>query len=316
MLDLQPYPDFDAAARAVLHLLHQRLGFDLWMVTRTEGNDWVLLQVEDHGYGVKDGTVLRWADSFCSQMVLGRGPRVAPRSAEVPAYASAAVGRQVAIGAYVGVPLTRKDGSLFGTLCGIHPTPQEPALTAELPLVETFARLLGTLLESEERGAEQARRAERATAEALTDALTGVYNRRGWDQLLAAEECRCRRLGNPASVLSIDLDGLKRLNDAEGHAKGDELIRQAGRAIRGAVRGHDVVARLGGDEFAVLGIECDAAAAVVLRDRVCGHLSAAQVEASVGVATRDPGQGLVEAVCRADEAMYAEKRGRRGFRCA
>ena len=74
---LGPYTDFESASRAVLAFLHDRLGFDLWMVTRTEGDDWIVLQSEDHGYGVKDGTVFRWADSFFSQMVLGRGPCIA-----------------------------------------------------------------------------------------------------------------------------------------------------------------------------------------------------------------------------------------------
>ena len=76
--DLDPFTDFETATRAALSLLHQRLGFDLWMMTRTDGNDWIVLQVEDHGYKVSEGSVFRWADSFCSQMVIGRGPRIAP----------------------------------------------------------------------------------------------------------------------------------------------------------------------------------------------------------------------------------------------
>src|SRR5262245_11920788 len=105
------FPDFAAAAQGVLRLLHNRLGFDLWRVSRTEGEDWIVLRAEDHGYGVEDGTVFRWADSFCARMVEGQGPRIAPRSESVPAYAAAPIGRQVKIGAYVGVPLSRADGS-------------------------------------------------------------------------------------------------------------------------------------------------------------------------------------------------------------
>ena len=72
------FNDFEAAGQRVLAFLHQRFGFGLWMVTRTEGEDWIVLQSEDHGYGVKPGTVFRWADSFCSEMVKGNGPRIAP----------------------------------------------------------------------------------------------------------------------------------------------------------------------------------------------------------------------------------------------
>lgn len=160
MPDTEPLLDFVSASRAVLKHLHHHLGFDLWMVTRKEQEDWIVLQTEDHGYGVKEGTVFRWADSFCSQMVLGRGPRIAPRSEEIPAYATAPIGRQVTIGSYVGVPLMGPDGSLFGTLCAIHPAPQPPIVASELPLVELLARLLSSILSSDLKMAEQARQAE------------------------------------------------------------------------------------------------------------------------------------------------------------
>jgi diguanylate cyclase (GGDEF)-like protein len=311
MLDTKSYKSFDSAAHAVLKFLHRRLGFGLWMVTRTEGDDWIVLQAEDHGYGIKEGDVFRWADSFCSRMVEGLGPRVAPRSAAIPAYASAPIGQQVNIGAYVGVPLAHEQGSLFGTLCAIDPAPQPDAIASELPLIELLARMLSTLLDADLKVSEQARKAERSRVESLTDALTSLYNRRGWEELLTAEELRCRRYGNPACILSIDLDGLKRINDTEGHARGDELICRAAEAIRSGVRTQDVAARLGGDEFAVLGVECDAAGAQALEQRVSDTLAESGVEASIGVALRDPGKGLVFATNQADQAMYETKRARK-----
>ena len=105
------------------------------MVTRAGGEDWIVLQADDHGYGVQTGDLFRWTDSFCSRMVQGFGPRIAPASDEVPSYASAPIGSQVPIGAYVGVPLTWRDGNLFGTLCAIHPTAVPKHIETELPLV-------------------------------------------------------------------------------------------------------------------------------------------------------------------------------------
>ena len=64
------FESFEAAGKAVLAYLHQQLGFKLWMITRTDGNDWIVLQSEDHGYSVKAGDVFRWQDSFCSQTVV------------------------------------------------------------------------------------------------------------------------------------------------------------------------------------------------------------------------------------------------------
>ena len=303
-------PDFVAAARSVISFLHEKMGFDLWMVTRTEGNDWIVLQSEDHGYDVEPNTVFKWTDTFCAHMVAGNGPRVAPRSDDVPAYAAAPIGRQVKIGAYVGVPLTYTDGSLFGTLCAIHPTPRDEKTKADLPLIELFAAMLSSVLNSEIRASEGARQAERSREDAEIDALTDLYNRRGWNRLMEAEEERCKRYGHPACVVAIDLDGLKAINDVEGHAAGDELIRKAGHAIREAVRDVDVVARTGGDEFLVLGTECHPENASVLVQRIEEQLTLAGVSASMGYAMRTTGQGLSAAAEQADHAMYARKAAR------
>ncbi|WP_374536153.1 sensor domain-containing diguanylate cyclase [Chitinimonas taiwanensis] len=304
------FEDFEHASAAVLSFLRERFGFDLWMVTRTEGDDWIVLQREDHGYGIAPGTVLRWADSFCSQMVQGRGPLIAPDSNRVMAYAEAPIARQVHIGAYAGYPLRRADGSLFGTLCGIHPAPQPDALIQEEPLFILLGSLLSSLLDAELRAHEEGRRADRARAESMTDFMTELYNRRGWEQLLAAEEDRCRRYGHPAVALVVDLDGLKRVNDQHGHAAGDALIRRTAEALRRAIRAGDVLARLGGDEFGILGIECSRSEGEALLARVRQILHELALPASVGLAPREPAQGLLAAWKSADQAMYADKRAR------
>lgn len=308
-----PVHDFETASRAVLSFLYKRLGFGLWMVTRTQGDDWIVLQSEDHGYGVASGDVFRWADSFCSEMVKGNGPRVAPDSDTVPAYAAAPIGRLVDIGAYIGVPLNTADGGLFGTLCAIDPSVQLQSIAEEQELIELLAELLSSVLQSDLRAVEAVRKAERLEVEANTDSLTELFNRRAWDQLLAKEEERCRRYGHSAAVLMIDLDGLKQVNDTYGHGAGDELIVRAANALRVAGRDVDVVARLGGDEFAILAIECDAAGADVVAQRVRRELGHANVPASVGTATRGYEAGLTEAVLQADRLMYQEKRGPSGL---
>ena len=307
---MQPpiFQNFQSASRSTLAFLHQRLGFSLWMVTRTEGDDWIVLHSEDHGYGVKPGAVFQWADSFCSEMVKGNGPRMAPDSGLFQSYRDAPIGRQVPIQAYVGVPLHNSDGSLFGTLCAIDPDRQPHALEQELPMVELLASLLSTLLQWEMKAGYEERRSERLALEASTDVLTGLSNRRAWNNLLAREEERCSRYGHPAAVLVADLDGLKEVNDTAGHAAGDLLLERAGKALRKAARETDLVARLGGDEFGILAIECDRTGAQALLERARSALQEAGVEASVGMALRAPGNGLQAAWEQADLAMYAVKR--------
>ncbi|WP_419194565.1 diguanylate cyclase [Novipirellula herctigrandis] len=305
------FTNFDAASKKALRYLHENYGFALWMVTRTEGDDWIVLQVEDHGYEVKSGDVFRWADSFCSQMVLGNGPCIAPDSQVIPAYANALIGTQVSIAAYVGLPLTRPDGSLFGTLCAIDPSVQPDNIVNALPQFELIAQLLTTILELEIHSENEVRRAERAEAIAESDPLTGLFNRRGWDRLLKAEESRCRRLGHPASIISIDLDELKQINDCYGHGKGDELLVKAAELIRSNSREYDTAARLGGDEFSILVIHDQDQEALSLSDRLRESFTLEGLNASIGVGRRKPNGSLQEAWQCSDASMYEQKRSRK-----
>ena len=312
--DVVALPSFDAAAKQVLDFLHERFGMGLWMITRTAGEDWVVLHAQDQGYGVEAGAVFRWSDSFCSRMVRDQGPRIAVDAQAVPAYREAPISQQLPVGAYVGIPLAKADGELFGTLCAIDPSPQSIDLEAEQPLIELQGRLLSTLLATELRGLEDARRAEAAEHLADRDGLTGLLNRRGWDAAMAAEEARCTRFASPVAVLALDLDGLKAVNDDRGHAAGDELILTAARLLQRTCRGSDVVARLGGDELGGLAVETTVEDGEQLRDRLRECFTAEGLEVSIGVSGRDPsasaGSGLGEAWKQADVLLYEDKRAR------
>jgi diguanylate cyclase len=308
------YSDFHSASRAVLEVLHQRLGFRLWMITRVDQDDCIVLAARDDYYGVTPGTVSRWQDLFSSRMVLGQGPRIAPRAREVPAYRDAPIGRHMPIEAYIGLPLCRPDGSLFGTLCAIDPAPQPVTVRGELPLLALLAGMLSTILAMELQRDAQRRQAETVANVAERDPLTGVYNRGGWDARLQQEEARCARYGSPAGVVLVDLDDLKLVNDTRGHAAGDELLRRAADAMMGCTRDADVLARLGGDEFAFLAVDCNAELLPVLARRLRDALEAHGVQASVGASARHPTRGLQVAVREADRAMYADKQARKRWR--
>jgi diguanylate cyclase len=304
-------PDFAGASREVLSFLHQRIGMDLWMVTRADNEDWVVLTAEDHGYGVKQGDVFRWADTFCSRMVRGDGPRVAPRAIDVPAYAALPITRQLPIGAYVGVPLVDAEGQLFGTLCGLNPQPMPASLAAEQPMVEVLADTLSGLLSAELSTSALTREAETARSEALTDALTGLANRRGWEVALAAEEERCRRYGATACVVAIELDGMKSpgvsLAAREAH---ETLLIRAAQALRQTVRKPDTLARLDDDRFVVLGVECTTAEAMALLRRLEQGVHGAELSAALGMAMRNRSSGLFETFDRAIDAMVEHRAAR------
>lgn len=302
--------DFAAASERALKFLQGHLGFDLWMVTRVDQDDWIVLTAEDHGYAVKSGAVLQWSDSFCSRMVKGEGPRVAPDASAVPAYAAAPIGQALTIRSYVGVPLKRQDGTLFGTLCAISPERKSPDIAEKLHVVEAVADLLSCLLAAEQEALRLRRQLESVASDARRDGLTGLFNQKAWIECLEIEEARCRRFGDPACIVAIDLDDLKHVNDTLGHQAGDALLVKAAGIIRETVRQHDIVARTGGDEFLVLAVACDEVQVRAVEHRLRVALMAAEIAASVGTAARRPQLTLIEAAARADKAMYEDK-GRR-----
>jgi len=304
-------PDFAGASREVLSFLHQRIGMDLWMVTRADNEDWVVLAAEDHSYGVKQGDVFRWADTFCSRMVRGDGPRVAPRAIDVPAYAALPITRQLPIGAYVGVPLVDTEGQLFGTLCGLNPQPMPASIVAEQPMVEVLADMLSGLLSAELSTSALTREAETARSEALTDALTGLANRRGWEVALAAEEERCRRYGATACVVAIELDGMKSPGVSPVARDAHEtLLIRAAQALRQTVRKPDTLARLDDDRFVVLGVECSTAEAMALLRRLEHGVQGAELSAALGMAMRNRSSGLFDTFERAIDAMVEHRDAR------
>jgi len=301
-------PDFAGASREVLSFLHQRIGMDLWMVSRADNEDSVVLAAEDHGYGVKEGDVFRWADTFCSRMVRGAGPRIAPRAVDVPAYAELPFTRQLPIGAYVGVPLVDGEGQLFGTLCGLNPREMPATIVNEQPMVEVLADMLSGLLSAELNTSALAREAEAARSEALTDALTGLANRRGWETALAAEEERCRRYGATACVVALELDGLK--SPGVSGAARDAVLVRAAQALRQTVRKPDTLARLDDDRFVVLGVECTTAEAMALLRRLELGIQGAELSAALGMAMRNRTSGLFDTFERAIDAMVEHRDAR------
>lgn len=306
------FEDFTDATRGVLKDLHERHGMALWMFTRTVDDDWVVLEAEDHGYEIHRGDVFRWSDTFCIHMVAGEGPRAAPVAEEVDVYAAAPIGRQIDIGAYVGVPLLDSEGRLFGTLCAIDPAPRQDCdLEAVADEVEILGSLLMTLMRIERELRSQRSASERILSEARIDELTGVPNRRGWEELVEREESRCDRYGDPAGVMIVDLDDLKLTNDTHGHAAGDELLKLTAQTLSASVRQMDVVARIGGDEFGVLATATEPSELDSLAGRIESALGKVGVRASVGWALREPAGGLRAAQEQAGEAMYAIKRDRR-----
>jgi diguanylate cyclase (GGDEF)-like protein len=157
---------------------------------------------------------------------------------------------------------------------------------------------------------------------ASRDGLTGLFNRRELDSKLGEELARCKRYGHALSLLLVDLDHFKVINDSYGHPAGDKVLRGIADIIRGPARRSDVVARYGGEEFAVIMPETEKSGAQVFAERirlaVAGHTFSIDnkpplnVTVSVGVAGF-PGDAGTDAalIAAADSALYDAKRAGR-----
>lgn len=161
------------------------------------------------------------------------------------------------------------------------------------------------------------RQADQLAELSETDSLTGLFNARGFHARLRAEIKRSRRYGQPLSLLFLDLDGLKDLNDRHGHRAGSAALCAVAGVIRSELREIDVAARWGGDEFTILAPNTARAAALTLAERVrrqiAEQFSSWPLTASIGVATHEADEDGMPAdsvalLRAADTAMYEAKR--------
>jgi diguanylate cyclase (GGDEF)-like protein len=223
-----------------------------------------------------------------------------------------------AAGAILAVPLIHQE-ACTGVLACFRPTPHG-FLPDQVRLLESVAGQAAIAIEN-------ARLHQQMVRLSLTDALTGVHNRRSLFARLEMERERCERFDHSMAVVLVDVDHFKLFNDRFGHVAGDGVLRQVADIIAGASRRVDLVARYGGEEFAVVLPRADRAAALAAGEKLRaaveaaaiphGGVEPARITISVGVATwpEDTGDlaGLIDA---ADAALYAAKRTGRNTVCA
>ena len=232
------------------------------------------------------------------------------------------------------IAVVRVGGTLFFVGCGlthlhiaVHALGAQPALheigfhllqfVGGWVFVIATVRYLNITIEPRER-VEQLRKVEELERLSMRDPLTGTFNRRYLTEILGKEVSRQRRYGTPVSMIYVDLDDFKAMNDLGGHAYGDEILRMVAMTAGKAVRPSDSVIRLGGDEFLLLLPETDREGALVLAERLRGMLGAVGlgtdvgIPASFGVASCPEDADDADSLLRAaDDALYlAKERGK------
>jgi diguanylate cyclase (GGDEF)-like protein len=190
------------------------------------------------------------------------------------------------------------------------------------PLIRTEARERGKLRAMTATLSARSQTLEQA---ALTDALTGMQNRRYFDDALKEYLDEFGRIDKPVGLMILDLDHFKEINDTHGHDVGDEVLKAVATCLKDMTRYHDVVARLGGEEFAVVAPNVDTDTLVRLAERIRKAIAGIavvsgnvrlRVTTSVGLAVWDRREGADQFFRRADKQLYEAKKAGRNRVCA
>jgi len=221
---------------------------------------------------------------------------------------------------FTGEPINQAFGDIANHLFSALKDTGSKTAPQSIKLIQD---MLAFAAEAEQRIAEQQARIDYLEGLTTTDDLTGVQNRRGFEQALSHSLAEAQRYEETGLVVYIDLDGFKEINDIHGHAAGDAVLRTVAQFLVDETRDTDYVARLGGDEFAVI---CTRADVMATRRRMVAlgkalnkqtakyggaHL---KIRASLGMEAFNSASTAEEVLSKADKAMYKAKAKRGGAR--
>lgn len=296
ILDTPPEPQFDKITR----LIKTILGVPIAAVTLIHRErQWVKSIV-----GLDDGNMPRRI-SFCNQTIQSAAPLRIEDTAVHPAFLdNPLVVNPPNIRAYIGAPLITQEGYAIGSVCALDYSPRAFS-EDQAQLLAGFAELVVTQIEL--------RRV------ATVDLLTGIATRRAFMDAVDEAIADAGRTGGAASLVCLDLDRFKSINDTHGHAAGDAVLAAVGQIIQQSAQEENHAGRIGGEELALLLPGRDLTAAADIARRLCREIQEALLEshpgirvtASLGVAALQPGMSAKDWLAAADSALYRAKEGGR-----
>ncbi len=194
------------------------------------------------------------------------------------------------------------------------PSNAAEAITLAEQLEEATRQLALTRMLLAEKQRECSELASALAQDAHVDALTGLFNRRKFNELCAAEIARSVRYGTPLALIMVDIDHFKRVNDEHGHLLGDRALVDVAAVLGRRMRASDALCRWGGEEFMILAPHLDQASAVRMAEKLRLAIGgfdfgpAGRITCSFGVATLRPGDRSIDLILRADTCLYRAKR--------
>ncbi|GLK89365.1 sensor domain-containing diguanylate cyclase [Pseudomonas turukhanskensis] len=316
--------------RPLLTLLHRVTGMESTYLTTIDLEHGVQRIEFARNMGemtIPEGLVVPWEDTLCKR-ALDENRLYSDNVAECWGDSQAA--QALGIRTYVSAPIRAQDGRVLGTVCAASASQVARSPEVE-PMLLLLSALLGYSLERESLVEQlQTTNTELATL-ALTDALTGLYNRRAILSEVQRVLALARREGRYVLVGMVDLDGFKQVNDTYGHQSGDTFLQEVSAHLKDCLRASDVLGRTGGDEFVVvaLGVQVEQAELPTAMRHAAEHLQQRLTTATIGryalgngdlryagasvgvVALLPDGLDADEAIKLADREMYRVKQQRK-----
>lgn len=308
--------ELEVLVRDLLKLIGTVTGLDSTYLTHInwDANAQRILFAHNSGaLDIPEGVTVDWHDTLCRRALEAGVDRTVDAATDLPGSVAAA---DLGITSYVTVPVTDEDGTILGTVCGASDS-IVPVGDDVMQILRTLASMVSLQVRADV--ATQALAAANAKLEqmAYLDVLTGIPNRRAFDDALARACGDASRRNEPVALISVDVNKFKQVNDTFGHAAGDEVLRAVATGLTVHTRTADTAARVGGDEFIVILPGTDLASAQRIAVRIAEDVNATVVDTdcgpvpvsvSVGVAS---GTGVTpERLLRdSDTAMYATKFG-------
>lgn len=238
---------------------------------------------------------------FCRKIIEESTGLYVKDASDDPVWATNPEVRDDGFCSYLGLPLYWPSGDPFGTICVMDFN----ATDYRHDYVELMEELKG-LIESD---LEILSQYQLISNMAMTDELTGLYNRRGFNSVSRQYVALAKRSGITLGLLYLDLDGLKEINDVQGHSSGDQALIELADSIGYAVRENDITARLAGDEFVVLAAAENQEQLEMISQRICEDMSSKGLSVSIGGVMLDKRNRPLEHWLElADRKMYEQKR--------
>ncbi len=325
LLDSPPEENFDRLTRLASRLTGAPVVFVSLLDLGRDFHKSVFSPVAAEPGGSRD----RMGRTFCHYVAVTKVPLVIEDAVLLPVFRDLPGVKAMGVRAYAGVPLLTEEGDTLGTFCALDFAPRHWT-EQDLDVLTEFAhsalreiRLRMALQRADavnQQLVEQIQRVDELNMKleelAITDPLTGLRNRRAFDTSMAQEIAVVQRRGTPLSLLMLDVDHFKRVNDSLGHDGGDRVLQAIARHMKACARTVDVVARVGGEEFAVILPSTGEAGAREVGERMRkavedGPWPEMPVTISVGVATLADGEDADRVYARADAALYAAKQAGR-----